>query len=86
MYSEQHIIPCYNSVAWLDGILFTFQHEKFTSQLQLSQKSSEAEGSKVTSAKAAEPKVQDTIAEVHHKSIDALKSEEKSAGKKYPSP
>uniref|UniRef100_A0ABM5FV06 Centrosomal protein of 170 kDa isoform X9 n=1 Tax=Pogona vitticeps TaxID=103695 RepID=A0ABM5FV06_9SAUR len=55
------------------------KHEKFTSQLQLSQKSSEAEGSKVTSAKAAEPKVQDTIAEVHHKSIDALKSEEKSA-------
>ncbi|XP_078239228.1 centrosomal protein of 170 kDa isoform X14 [Pogona vitticeps] len=55
------------------------KHEKFTSQLQLSQKSSEAEGSKVTSAKAAEPKVQDTIAEVHHKSLDALKSEEKSA-------
>ncbi|XP_044275593.1 centrosomal protein of 170 kDa isoform X3 [Varanus komodoensis] len=55
------------------------KHEKFTSQLQLSQKSSEAEGSKVTSAKAAEPKIQDTIAEGHHKAIDALKSEEKSA-------
>ncbi|XP_062980394.1 centrosomal protein of 170 kDa [Elgaria multicarinata webbii] len=55
------------------------KHEKFTSQLQLSQKSSEAEGSKLSSAKAAEPKVHDTIAEVHHKAIDALKAEEKSA-------
>ncbi|XP_053157577.1 centrosomal protein of 170 kDa isoform X3 [Hemicordylus capensis] len=55
------------------------KHEKFTSQLQLSQKSSEAEGSKPTSAKAAEPKVQDSIAEVHHKTIEALKCEEKSA-------
>ncbi|XP_033000258.1 centrosomal protein of 170 kDa isoform X9 [Lacerta agilis] len=55
------------------------KHEKFTSQLQLSQKSSEAEGSKVTSAKATQPKVQDTIAEVHHKVIDTLKSEEKAA-------
>ncbi|KAJ7342096.1 hypothetical protein JRQ81_008879 [Phrynocephalus forsythii] len=53
------------------------KHEKFTSQLQLSQKSSEAEGSKVTSTKTAETKVQDTVVEVHHKSIDALKSEEK---------
>ncbi|XP_077781861.1 centrosomal protein of 170 kDa isoform X3 [Podarcis muralis] len=53
------------------------KHEKFTSQLQLSQKSSEAEGSKLTSAKATQPKVQDTIAEVHHKVIDTLKSEEK---------
>ncbi|XP_067320791.1 centrosomal protein of 170 kDa isoform X8 [Anolis sagrei] len=55
------------------------KHEKFTSQLQLSQKSSEAEGSKLTSAKAAEPKVQDTISEAHYRTIDALKSEEKSA-------
>ncbi|CAI5770611.1 Hypothetical predicted protein [Podarcis lilfordi] len=55
------------------------KHEKFTSQLQLSQKSSEAEGSKLTSAKATPPKVQDTIAEVHHKVIDTLKAEEKVA-------
>nr|XP_016851629.1 PREDICTED: centrosomal protein of 170 kDa isoform X9 [Anolis carolinensis] len=55
------------------------KHEKFTSQLQLSQKSSEAEGSKLTSAKVAEPKVQDTISEAHYRTIDTLKSEEKSA-------
>ncbi|XP_060128859.1 centrosomal protein of 170 kDa isoform X3 [Zootoca vivipara] len=55
------------------------KHEKFTSQLQLSQKSSEAEGSKLTSAKSTQPKVQDTIVEVHHKVIDTLKSEEKAA-------
>ncbi|XP_061480586.1 centrosomal protein of 170 kDa isoform X3 [Rhineura floridana] len=55
------------------------KHEKFTSQLQLSQKSSEAEGSKLTTAKATQPKLQDTTAEVHHRAIDALKSEEKSA-------
>ncbi|KAJ6664755.1 hypothetical protein lerEdw1_006328 [Lerista edwardsae] len=54
------------------------KHEKFTSQLQLSQKSSEAEGSKPTNVKAAEPKLQDSIAEVHHKAIELLKSEEKS--------
>ncbi|KFQ05426.1 Centrosomal protein of 170 kDa [Leptosomus discolor] len=54
------------------------KHEKFTSQLQLSQKSSEAEGSKQTSTKSSEPKVTDSTAEVHHKTTEALKSEEKS--------
>ncbi|XP_031448477.1 centrosomal protein of 170 kDa isoform X6 [Phasianus colchicus] len=54
------------------------KHEKFTSQLQLSQKSSEAEGSKQTSSKSSEPKETDSTAEVHHKTTEALKSEEKS--------
>ncbi|XP_009477976.1 centrosomal protein of 170 kDa isoform X1 [Pelecanus crispus] len=54
------------------------KHEKFTSQLQLSQKSSEAEGSKQTSSKSSESKVTDSTAEVHHKTTEALKSEEKS--------
>ncbi|NXM44813.1 CE170 protein, partial [Gymnorhina tibicen] len=54
------------------------KHEKFTSQLQLSQKSSEAEGSKQSSSKSAEFKVTDSTAEVHHKTTEALKSEEKS--------
>ncbi|KAM6406584.1 centrosomal protein of 170 kDa isoform 3-T3 [Pluvialis apricaria] len=54
------------------------KHEKFTSQLQLSQKSSEAEGSKQTSSKSSESKVADSTAEVHHKTTEALKSEEKS--------
>ncbi|KAJ7397056.1 centrosomal protein of 170 kDa isoform X1 [Pitangus sulphuratus] len=53
-------------------------HEKFTSQLQLSQKSSEAEGSKQSSSKSPESKVTDSTAEVHHKTTEALKSEEKS--------
>ncbi|XP_041878935.1 centrosomal protein of 170 kDa isoform X6 [Corvus kubaryi] len=54
------------------------KHEKFTSQLQLSQKSSEAEGSKQSSSKSSESKVTDSTAEVHHKTTEALKSEEKS--------
>ncbi|NXY62760.1 CE170 protein, partial [Callaeas wilsoni] len=54
------------------------KHEKFTSQLQLSQKSSEAEGSKQSSSKSSESKVADSTAEVHHKTTEALKSEEKS--------
>ncbi|KAM6081697.1 centrosomal protein of 170 kDa isoform 5-T5 [Chlamydotis macqueenii] len=53
-------------------------HEKFTSQLQLSQKSSEAEGLKQTSSKSSESKVTDSATEVHHKTTEALKSEEKS--------
>ncbi|NXY75836.1 CE170 protein, partial [Glareola pratincola] len=53
-------------------------HEKFTSQLQLSQKSSEAEGLKQTNSKNSESKVADSTAEVHHKTTEALKSEEKS--------
>ncbi|NXU72631.1 CE170 protein, partial [Oreotrochilus melanogaster] len=58
--------------------LFLLKHEKFTSQLQLSQKSSEAEGSKQTVSKSSESKVTDTTAELHHKTTEALKSEEKS--------
>ncbi|NXA77857.1 CE170 protein, partial [Thryothorus ludovicianus] len=54
------------------------KHEKFTSQLQLSQKSSEAEGSKQSSSKSSDSKVTDSTAEVHHKTTEALKSEEKS--------
>ncbi|NXH48649.1 CE170 protein, partial [Dicaeum eximium] len=54
------------------------KHEKFTSQLQLSQKSSEAEGSKQSSSKTSESKVTDSTAEVQHKTTEALKSEEKS--------
>ncbi|NWT27840.1 CE170 protein, partial [Cardinalis cardinalis] len=54
------------------------KHEKFSSQLQLSQKSSEAEGSKQSSSKSSESKVVDSTAEVHHKTAEALKSEEKS--------
>ncbi|XP_010002891.1 PREDICTED: centrosomal protein of 170 kDa isoform X1 [Chaetura pelagica] len=54
------------------------KHEKFTSQLQLSQKSSEAEGSKQTSCKSSESKVTDSTAELLHKTTEALKSEEKS--------
>ncbi|XP_039222394.1 centrosomal protein of 170 kDa isoform X5 [Crotalus tigris] len=55
------------------------KHEKFTSQLQLSQKSSEVDGAKLSTGKIAEPRVQDSTAEIHHKVIDALKSEDKSA-------
>ncbi|NXE60517.1 CE170 protein, partial [Calcarius ornatus] len=54
------------------------KHEKFSSQLQLSQKSSEAEGPKQSSSKSSESKVADSTAEVHHKTTEALKSEEKS--------
>uniref|UniRef100_A0A6G1S166 Centrosomal protein of 170 kDa n=1 Tax=Hypotaenidia okinawae TaxID=2861861 RepID=A0A6G1S166_9GRUI len=54
------------------------KHEKFTSQLQLSQKSSEAEGLKQTNSKSSESKVTDSPAEVHHKTTESLKSEEKS--------
>ncbi|NXP56187.1 CE170 protein, partial [Heliornis fulica] len=54
------------------------KHEKFTSQLQLSQKSSEAEGPKQTSSKSSESKVTDSTAEVQQKNTEALKSEEKS--------
>ncbi|XP_027644907.2 centrosomal protein of 170 kDa isoform X4 [Falco peregrinus] len=54
------------------------KHEKFTSQLQLSQKSSEAEGVKQTNSKSSESKVTDYTAEAHHKTTEALKSEEKS--------
>ncbi|XP_074078983.1 centrosomal protein of 170 kDa isoform X2 [Macrotis lagotis] len=54
------------------------KHEKFSSQLQLSQKSSEAELSKSASSKSIESKVADTTTEVQHKATETLKSEEKS--------
>ncbi|XP_013375751.1 PREDICTED: centrosomal protein of 170 kDa isoform X6 [Chinchilla lanigera] len=53
------------------------KHEKFTIQLQLSQKSSESELSKSASAKNVDSKVADAATEVQHKPTEALKSEEK---------
>ncbi|VFV40087.1 centrosomal protein of 170 kda-like [Lynx pardinus] len=53
------------------------KHEKFTIQLQLSQKSSESELSKSACAKSLDSKGVDTSAEVQHKATEALKSEEK---------
>ncbi|XP_012974645.1 centrosomal protein of 170 kDa isoform X7 [Mesocricetus auratus] len=52
------------------------KHEKFTIQLQLSQKSSESELPKSASAKGTDSKV-DATAEVPHRATEALKSEEK---------
>ncbi|XP_039093424.1 centrosomal protein of 170 kDa isoform X4 [Hyaena hyaena] len=54
------------------------KHEKFTIQLQLSQKSSESELSKSACAKSMDSKGADTSAEVPQKATEALKSEEKS--------
>ncbi|XP_032098280.1 centrosomal protein of 170 kDa isoform X2 [Sapajus apella] len=53
------------------------KHEKFTIQLQLSQKSSESELSKSASAKSIDSKVAEAAPEVQHKVTEALKSEEK---------
>ncbi|XP_063093613.1 centrosomal protein of 170 kDa isoform X7 [Cavia porcellus] len=53
------------------------KHEKFTIQLQLSQKSSESELPKSACAKSIESKVTDAATEVQHKPTEALKSEEK---------
>ncbi|XDB58476.1 hypothetical protein AB1E18_011889 [Capra hircus] len=53
------------------------KHEKFTIQLQLSQKSSESELSKSACAKSVDSKVADSATEVQHKPTEALKSEEK---------
>ncbi|KAM9212883.1 centrosomal protein of 170 kDa [Dugong dugon] len=53
------------------------KHEKFTIQLQLSQKSSESELSKSACAKSIDSKVADAATEVQHKATEALKSEEK---------
>ncbi|XP_059136510.1 centrosomal protein of 170 kDa isoform X6 [Peromyscus eremicus] len=53
------------------------KHEKFTIQLQLSQKSSESELPKSASAKGTDSKA-DTTPEVQHRTTEALKSEEKS--------
>ncbi|XP_035301307.1 centrosomal protein of 170 kDa isoform X5 [Cricetulus griseus] len=53
------------------------KHEKFTIQLQLSQKSSESELPKSASAKGTDSKV-DATTEVPHRATEALKSEEKS--------
>ncbi|XP_069090569.1 centrosomal protein of 170 kDa isoform X3 [Pleurodeles waltl] len=52
------------------------KHEKFTSQLQFSQKS-ETDGSKSSNLKASEVKLAEGTVEVHHKATEALKSEEK---------
>ncbi|XP_014323635.1 centrosomal protein of 170 kDa isoform X5 [Myotis lucifugus] len=53
------------------------KHEKFTIQLQLSQKSSEPESSKSACAKSVDPKVADPPPEAQHKATEALKAEEK---------
>nr|XP_019602381.1 PREDICTED: centrosomal protein of 170 kDa isoform X9 [Rhinolophus sinicus] len=53
------------------------KHEKFTIQLQLSQKSSEPELPKSACAKSIDSKVAETSTEVQHKATEALKSEEK---------
>ncbi|XP_011891709.1 PREDICTED: centrosomal protein of 170 kDa isoform X10 [Cercocebus atys] len=53
------------------------KHEKFTIQLQLSQKSSESELSKSASAKSIDSKGADAAIEVQHKATEALKAEEK---------
>ncbi|XP_054568916.1 centrosomal protein of 170 kDa [Eptesicus fuscus] len=53
------------------------KHEKFTIQLQLSQKSSEPESSKSACAKSVDSKVADPPPEVQHKATEALKAEEK---------
>ncbi|XP_019602377.2 centrosomal protein of 170 kDa isoform X10 [Rhinolophus sinicus] len=53
------------------------KHEKFTIQLQLSQKSSEPELPKSACAKSIDSKVAETATEVQHKATEALKSEEK---------
>ncbi|XP_054550910.1 centrosomal protein of 170 kDa isoform X8 [Talpa occidentalis] len=54
------------------------KHEKFTIQLQLSQKSSESELAKSACAKSIDSKIVDTTTEVPHKATESLKSEEKS--------
>ncbi|XP_045393173.1 centrosomal protein of 170 kDa isoform X4 [Lemur catta] len=53
------------------------KHEKFTIQLQLSQKSSESELSKSASAKSIDSKGAEAATEIQHKATEALKSEEK---------
>ncbi|XP_073904876.1 centrosomal protein of 170 kDa isoform X4 [Castor canadensis] len=53
------------------------KHEKFTIQLQLSQKSSESELSKSASAKSMDSKTVDAAAEVQQKAAEALRAEEK---------
>ncbi|XP_078504713.1 centrosomal protein of 170 kDa isoform X3 [Lissotriton helveticus] len=55
------------------------KHEKFTSQLQFSQKL-ETDGSKSSNFKASEVKSTEGTVEVHHKAMEALKSEEKTLG------
>ncbi|XP_036133237.1 centrosomal protein of 170 kDa isoform X4 [Molossus molossus] len=53
------------------------KHEKFTIQLQLSQKSSEPELPKSACAKSTDSKAADSTPEPQHKATEALKSEEK---------
>ncbi|XP_006898140.1 PREDICTED: centrosomal protein of 170 kDa-like [Elephantulus edwardii] len=56
------------------------KHEKFTIQLQLSQKSSDPEVSKSACAKTIDSKVADAAVEVQPKAPDAVKCEEKATG------
>ncbi|XP_012913879.1 centrosomal protein of 170 kDa isoform X6 [Mustela nigripes] len=53
------------------------KHEKFTIQLQLSQKSNESELSKSACAKSLDAKLADTSTDVPHKATEALRPEEK---------
>ncbi|XP_044122972.1 centrosomal protein of 170 kDa isoform X8 [Neovison vison] len=53
------------------------KHEKFTIQLQLSQKSSESELSKSACAKSLDAKLADPSTDVPHKAAEALRPEEK---------
>ncbi|XP_059002662.1 centrosomal protein of 170 kDa isoform X9 [Mustela lutreola] len=53
------------------------KHEKFTIQLQLSQKSNESELSKSACAKSLDAKLADTSTDVPHKAAEALRPEEK---------
>ncbi|XP_004691105.1 PREDICTED: centrosomal protein of 170 kDa isoform X2 [Condylura cristata] len=55
------------------------KHEKFTIQLQLSQKSSESELAKAACAKSTDPKTVEAAAEAPHKAAEAVKAEEKSS-------
>ncbi|OBS81933.1 hypothetical protein A6R68_24077, partial [Neotoma lepida] len=70
---DEHLVKDLGS---LNGT-FVNDHEKFTIQLQLSQKSSESEVPKSASAKGTDSKVE-AAAEVQHRATEALKSEEKS--------
>uniref|UniRef100_F6YD67 Centrosomal protein 170 n=1 Tax=Callithrix jacchus TaxID=9483 RepID=F6YD67_CALJA len=71
--TDEHLVKDLGS---LNGT-FVNDHEKFTIQLQLSQKSSESELSKSASAKSIDSKVAEAAPEVQHKATEALKSEEK---------
>ncbi|EPQ17785.1 Centrosomal protein of 170 kDa [Myotis brandtii] len=71
--ADEHLVKDLGS---LNGT-FVNDHEKFTIQLQLSQKSSEPESSKSACAKSVDSKVADPPPEAQHKATEALKAEEK---------